>query len=158
MVKSDENPLKPSFDLYKTMDEDLAIAHGNAEHEGRTVDDGWEQLPARVSAAETELGQIKATSGSRKKNRAEARHIRAVDEALGETYGALVERADAQANYLTVEAGVKTAMDAGGSGDMVALDMARERLQSASQNLATIRMVLLTNLENLAADLGLWET
>jgi hypothetical protein len=157
MATSDENPLKPSFDLYKTMDEDLAIAHGNAQHEGRTVDDGWEQLPARVTAAETDLGQLKAASGSRKKNRAEARHIRAVDEALGETYGALVERADAQANYLTVEAGVKTAMDAGGSRDMAALDRARARLQNASQNLATMRMVLLTDLENLAADLGLWE-
>ncbi len=158
MATSDENPLKPLFDLYETMGEDLAIAHGNAEHEGRTVDDGWEQLPARVTAAETDLGHIKATSGSRKKNRAEARHIRAVDEALGETHGALVERADAQANYLTVEAGAKTSMDAGGSGDMVALDMARARLQYASQNLATMRTVLPTDLENLAADLGLWES
>jgi hypothetical protein len=158
MAASDESPLKPSLDLYEMMDEDLAIAHGNAQHEGRTVDDGWEQLPARVTAAETDLGHIKATSGSRKKNRAEARHIRAVDEALDETYGALVERADAQANYLTVEAGVRTAMDAGGSGDMAALDMARTRSQNASQNLATMRMVLLTDLDNLAADLGLWES
>ena len=108
MATSDENPLKPSLDLCKTMDEGLAIAHGNAQHEGRTVDDGWEQLPARVTAAETDLGHIKATSGSRKKNRAEARHLRAVDEALGENHGALVERADAQANYLTVEAGART--------------------------------------------------
>jgi hypothetical protein len=48
-------------------------------------------------------------------------------------------------------------MEAGGSGDMIGLDQARERLQRAYEALTTGRMVFLTDLENLAADLGLWE-
>jgi hypothetical protein len=139
------------------MDEELAAAHGSAQYEGRTIDDGWDQLPAEISSAKGDLSHLKAPEGGRKAKRAEARHIRAVDEALGETYGALVERAAAQGNYLSIEAGVKKEMDAGGSGDMVTLDRARERLQNATQTLRTSRMVLLTDLENLAADLGFWE-
>ena len=152
------NPLQEAWDLYKVMDDNLAVAHGNAEFEGNTIDDGWDQLPAQVLSAKAQLGQITDPGGSRKEKRAESRHIRAVDEALGELHGALVERADAQANYLTIEAGVKKEMAAGGSGDMIGLDRARERLQDALQGLQTSRMVYLTDLENLAADLGLWTT
>lgn len=151
-----DNPLKEAWDLYKAMDDDLAVAHGNAEFEGNTIDDGWDQLPAKVSSAKAQLNQITDHGGSRKERRAESRHIRAVDEALGELHKALVERADAQANYLTVEAGVKKDMAAGGSGDMIGLDRARERLQRALQGLQSSRTVYLTDLENLAADLGLW--
>ena len=151
-----DNPLQEAFDLYKVMDDDLAVAHGNAEYNGTTIDDGWDQLPAQVSSAKAQLGQITDPGGSRKERRAESRHIRAVDEALGELHGALVDRANAQANYLTVEAGVKKDMAAGGSGDMIGLDQAREKLQRAEQTLQTSRMVYLTDLENLATDLGLW--
>lgn len=157
MTTSDKGRLQATFDLYKIMNDDLAAAHGTAQYENRTIDDGWDQIPDQVRAAEAQLGQLKAPSESRKQKRAEARHIRAVDEALGEAHSALVERAAAQTNYLTVEAGVKKEIDAGASGDMVGLDMARERLQNASENLRTSRMVLLTDLENLAADLGLWD-
>ena len=101
-----DNPMNEAWDLYKVMDDDLAVAHGNAEFEGNTIDDGWDELPAKVSSAKAQFDQITDPGGSRKERRAESRHIRAVDEALDELHGALVERADAQANYLTVEAGV----------------------------------------------------
>ncbi len=158
MTPSDENPLEPMWDLYKMMDDDLAIAHGTAEYEGRTVDDGWDQLSARVSSAEAHVDQLTDPSASRKERRAEGRHIRAVDAAVGELHDSLVERAAAQANYLSVEASVKKEMEAGGSGDMIGLDQARERLQRAYETLTTSRMVFLTDLENLAADLGLWKS
>lgn len=157
MTTGADSPLQAAWDLYKTMDDDLAVTHGTAEYENRTVDDGWDQLPARVSSAEAQLGQITDSSGSRKERRAEGRHIRAVVEALGEFHDSLVERATAQRNYLSVEAGVKKAMQSGGSGDMIGLDKARERVQNAYEALVSSRSVFLVHLENLAADLGLWE-
>ncbi len=158
MTDSEENPLQPMWDLYKTMNDDLAVAHGTAEYEDRAVDDGWDELPARISSAEAQIGQLTDPSASRKERRVESRHIRAVDESVGELHDSLVERAAAQANYLSVEAGVKKEMEAGGSGDMIGLDQVRERLQRAYETLTTSRMVFLTDLENLAADLGLWKS
>ena len=88
-----------------------------------------------------------------KSSRNEHRHARAVKGALGELSNALVERSASQVNFLTVEASVKEVMAEGGSGDMVGLDLARDRLDKAVQRMASDQSSLLYDLENLNADL-----
>jgi hypothetical protein len=52
-----------------------------------------------------------------------------------------------------VEASVKKVIADGGSGDMVGLDLARNRLDKAVQRIASDQSSLLYDLENLNADL-----
>ena len=148
VTTSGEDTVRAVFDLYNAMTTDLAVEHANAEFKGATADDGWDELPARVSAARAQLKVL----AHEKSSRGEHRHARAVSQALGELHSALVERSDSQVNYLTVEASVKKVIADGGSGDMVSLDLARDRLDKAVQRMTSDQSSLLYDLENLNAD------
>jgi hypothetical protein len=155
MTTPGTGPLREAWDLFMTMDEELAVNHGNAVYEQKTLDDGWEDLPQRISDAETALYTLAGPSNTRKErkaNRHERHEIAGINETLGETYQALVERASAQTNYLTLEAVAKQAIDSGEQPDMVGLDMARERVSRAGQELASSVSTLSYRIENLAAE------
>lgn len=155
MTTPDTGPLREAWDLYMTMDEELAMNHGNAVYEQKTVDDGWADLPQRISDVETALYALAGPSDTRKErrhNRHERHEIAGVNETLGETYDALTERASAQADYLTLEAAAKKTIAAGQQPDLVGLDMARERVSRASRELASSRSTLSLRIEDLAAE------
>jgi len=149
MTTSAEDTARAVWDLYNEMTTDLAVEHANAEFKGVDIDDGWDEIPARVSTAQAQLEAL----AHEKSSRNEHRHARAVKGDLGELYNALVERSASQVNFLTVEASVKEVMAEGGSGDMVGLDLARDRLDKAVQRMASDQSSLLYDLENLNADL-----
>ena len=150
MTTSAEDTVRAVWDLYNKMTTDLAVEHANAEFEGVEIDDGWDEIPARVSTAQAQLEAL----AHEKSSRNEHRHARAVKGALAELHNALVERSASQVNFLTVEASVKEVMAEGGSGDMVGLDLARNRLDKAVQRMASNQSSLLYDLENLNADLN----
>ncbi len=52
------------LELYNKMSIDLAVAHGNAEFNDVAIDDGWDELPAQVSAAQSQLNDLAHTKGS----------------------------------------------------------------------------------------------
>ncbi len=141
--------IRAVWDLYNKMTIDLAVAHGNAEFSGEAIDDGWDELPAQVSAAQTLLSELAHAKGTRNQHR----HARAVGGALGELHDALVERGASQAHYLSFEAAVKNVIDEGGSGNLQGLDKARNRLEKAQQRMMADQSTLLYDLENLNADL-----
>ena len=149
MVTPAHDAVSAVWNLYNSMSIDLAVSHGNAEFSGATVDDGWDALPGQVAAAQAELDKLAHTKGTRN----EHRHERAVKGALGELHDALVERAAAQAHYLSFEAAVKKVIDGGGSGNMRGLDKARNRVDQAQQRMMADQSTLLYDLENLNADL-----
>jgi hypothetical protein len=148
MTTSGEDAVRATWDLYNVMTTDLAAEHANAEFNGVAADDGWDDLADQVAAAQSQLNEL----AHEKSSRGEHRHARAVKEALGELYNALVERSASALNYLTVEAQVKKVIADGGSGDMVRLDQARNRLDKANQRMTSDRSSLLYDLENLNAD------
>jgi len=149
MTTSGKDAVRAVFDLYNSMTSDLAIEHGNAAFSGVAVEDGWDKLPGQVSAAQAQLDALAHSKSSRR----EHRHARAVSQALGVLHDALVERAAAQTNYLTMEASVKKAMDEGSSGNLARLDLARSRIDKANQRMIDDQSTLLYDLENLDADL-----
>ena len=149
MTTSGEDAVRAVWDLYNTMTTDLAAEHANAEFKGVAIDDGWDALSAQVSAAQAQLNTLAHSKGLR----GEHRHARAVSSALGELYDALVKRSSAQVEYLSTEAAVKKVIDDGGSGDMVGLDLARDRLDKAHHRMTSDQSSLLYDLENLDADL-----
>ena len=149
MITPVNDAVKAVFDLYNTMTDDLAAAHGTAQFEQRTVDDGWDQISERVVSADALLDGLiheKAT-------RSQHRHARATKSALTELHNALNERAEAQTSYLSLEATAKQTIDDGGSADLMGLDMARERASKAQQRMASDGSTLLYDLENLNEDL-----
>jgi hypothetical protein len=148
MTTSGKDAVRAVWDLYNTMTTELAVEHGNAEFNGVAIDDGWDELPARVSATQSQLDVLAHHKGSR----SEHRHARSVKGALGELHNALVERSASQVNYLRVEASVKETIADGGSGDITGLDLARNRLDKADQRMMSDRSSLLYDLENLDAD------
>jgi hypothetical protein len=155
MTTPENGPLREAWDLYMTMDEELAISHGNAAYEQKTIDDAWADLPKRISEAETALYTLAGPSDThkeRRQNRHERHDIAGLNETLGETYEALVERAAAQTNYLTLEASAKETIASGQQPDMVGLDMARERVSRASRTLASCRSTLSLRIEDFAAE------
>jgi hypothetical protein len=147
-TSSGESAVRAVWELYNTMTTDLAADHARGVFAGDEVDDGWDDLGDQVSAAQSQLNALAHEKGSR----GEHRHARVVNQALGELYEALLERSDAQVNYLTTEADVKEVIAAGNPGDMVGLDLARNRLDKANQRMASDRSSLLYDLENLNAD------
>jgi len=149
MVTPVNDAVRAVWDLYNKMTIDLAVAHGNAEFNDVAIDDGWDELPAQVSAAQAQLNDLAHAKGSR----GEHRHARAVKGALGELHDALVERAASQTHYLSFEAAVKKVIDSGGSGNMQGLDKARNRVDKAQQRMMADQSTLLYDLENLNADL-----
>jgi len=149
MTTPAEDTVRAVWDLYNEMTTDLAVEHADAEFKGVDVDDGWDEIPARVSAAQAQLKAL----AHEKSSRNDHRHARAVRGALGELHSALVERSASQVNYLIVEASVKKVIADGGSGDMVGLDLARNRLDKAVQRMESDQSSLLYDLENLNADL-----
>jgi hypothetical protein len=149
MTTSGNDTVRAVWDLYNTMTTDLAAEHANAEINGVATNDSWDELPAQVSAALTQLDTLAHAKGSR----GEHRHARAVKGALAELHDALVERSAAQVNYMNTEAAVKKVIADGGSGDMISLDLARNRLDKANQRMRSDRSSLLYDLENLNADL-----
>ena len=148
MTTSGEDAVRATWDLYNVMTTDLAAEHGNAEFNGVAADDGWDDLADQVAAAQSQLNEL----AHEKSSRGEHRHARAVNQALGELYEALVERSASAVNYLTVEAQAKKVIADGGSGDMVSLDLARNRLDKANQRMMSDRSTLLYDLENLNTD------
>jgi hypothetical protein len=149
MVTPANNALRAVFDLYNTMTDELAAAHGTAEFEQRGIDDGWDEIPGRIASADTLLDGVIHD----KSNRRQHRQARIVKSALGEMYTALKERCDAQTAYLTAEAAAKQAIADGGSADLVALDRARDQISKAQERMASDGSTLLYDLENLKKDL-----
>jgi hypothetical protein len=149
--------LKEAWNLYQTMTEELASSHAQAVFEEETVSDTWGNLPEKIDATQKALYELAGPSDSHKErrhNRHERNEIAGVNETLGETHQALVERANAQINYLKLEQTVKQAMDAGEQGDLESLDMARSRLSKSRDALAQSRSTLSLRIENLADDSG----
>jgi len=149
MVTPVNDAVRAVFDLYNTMTDELAAAHGTAEFEQRSIDDGWKEIPGRVASAETLLDGLIHD----KSNRHQHRNARIVKSALGELYEALQERCDSQSAYLTVEAADKEVIADGGSPDLVSLDRAADRISEAGKRMASDRSSLLYDLENLNRDL-----
>jgi hypothetical protein len=148
MTTTGDDTVRAVWDLYTTMTTDFAAEHAKAEFSGVEVDDGWDDLPALVSAAQAQLDALAHSKSSR----GEHRHARAVKSALGELHDALVEQSASHVNYLTVEASVKEVIAGGSSGDLVSLDLARNRVDKANQRMTSDRSSLLYDLENLDAD------
>jgi hypothetical protein len=134
--------------LSNKMTEDYARAHGKAMYSGAAIDDGWDELPAQISDANQQLDD----EWSATRSHSEHRHIRAVEETLGELHDCVVKAASATANYLTVEASTKQKMDGEGQVDMADLEMARSQLEKANQTLTTAKSNLENNIGNLAMD------
>jgi hypothetical protein len=129
--------------LLNKMTEDYAKAHGRAVYSGTTIDDGWDELPTQISNANQELNDVWSST----KSHSEHRHIRAVEETIGELHDCLERVASSTTNYLTVEASTKQKMDGEGQVDMVDLEQARNRLEEAEQAYETAR-------SNLVNDIG----
>jgi hypothetical protein len=129
--------------LLNKMTEDYAKAHGQAVYAGTSVDDGWDDLPTQISSANQELNDVWSST----KSHSEHRHIRAVEETLGELHDCLGGVASSVTNYLTVEASTKKKMDGEGQVDMVDLERARSQLEKAEQTYETAR-------SNLVNDVG----
>lgn len=150
-------PLKDAWHLYQTMTDDLASSHANAELAGNPASDTWGNLPGEIDTTKEALYSLAGPSDTHKErrhNKHERNEIAGVNETLSETHTALVERSDAQVNYLKLEQGVKEAMAQGGKGDLETLDMARSRLSKARDGLAQSRSTLALRIENLADDSG----
>lgn len=150
-------PLKDAWHLYLAMTEDLASSHAQAEVAGQPASDTWGNLPAEIDTTQNALYTLAGPSDTHKErrhNKHERSEIAGVNETLDETHKALVERSDAQVNYLKLEQGVKEAMAQGGKGDLESLDMARSRLSRARDGLAQSRSTLALRIENLADDSG----
>ena len=126
--------------LMNKMTKEYALAHGRAIFSGADIDDGWDGLADQISSAHQQLNDVWSATTSH----AEHRHIRAVEENLGEVHTNIERVASASAKYLEVEAASKKQMDSGGEPDMVTLEMARNRLEKSDQSLATSR----SNLRN----------
>jgi hypothetical protein len=129
--------------LLNKMTEDYAKAHGQAVYTGTSLDDGWDDLPTQISNATQELNDVWSST----KSHSEHRHIRAVEETLGELHDCLGGVASSVTNYLTVEASTKKKMDGEGQVDMVDLERARSQLEKAELTYETAR-------SNLVNDVG----
>jgi len=150
-------PLKDAWHLYQTMTEDFASSHAAAEFAGDPASEEWGNLPGEIDTTQKALYSLAGPSDTHKErrhNKHERSEIAGVNETLGETHKGLVERSDAQVNYLKLEQGVKEAMAQGGKGDLESLDMARSRLARARDGLAQSRSTLALRIENLADDSG----
>lgn len=150
-------PLKDAWHLYQTMTEGLASSHAEAEIAGEPASDAWGNLAGEIDTTQKALYSLAGPSDTHKErrhNKHERNEIAGVNETLGETHKALVERSDAQVNYLKLEQGVKEAMAQGGKGDLESLDMARSKLSRARDGLAQSRSTLALRIENLADDSG----
>jgi len=134
--------------LMNKMTKEYASAHGQAVFSGADIDDGWDELPDQISSANQQLNEIWSAT----KSHSEHRHIRSVEENLGEVRTNIERVASANVNYLEVEAATKKQMDSGGEPDMMILEMARNRLEKADQSLTTSKSNLLNYLSYLRTD------
>lgn len=64
MVIPVNDAVRDVWDLSNKMTIDLAVAHGNAAFSGETIDDGWDALPAQVSAAQAHLDALARAKGT----------------------------------------------------------------------------------------------
>jgi hypothetical protein len=135
MTEALENSIEAVVALMNKMTKDYSQAHGQAVYSGVAADDGWDDLSAQISAANQQLNDVWSAT----KSHSEHRHIRAVEENLGEVHDNTVRVASAMTNYLTVEAATKEKMDGSGQVDMVDLERARNKLEKADQTLETSR-------------------
>jgi hypothetical protein len=148
MTDTLDSSIETVVGLLNKMTKDYASAHGKAVYTGTATDDGWDALPAQISAANEQLNDVWSATRSH----SEHRHIRSVEETLGELHVSIVRVSSATSNYLTVEAATKKKMDSEGQVDMVDLEMARNKLEKADQSLETARSNLVNNIGNLSMD------
>lgn len=134
--------------LMNKMTKEYASAHGQAVFLGADINDGWDELPDQISSANQQLNDVWSAT----KSHAEHRHIRAVEENLGEVHTNIERVASASTNYLEVEAATKKQMDSGGEPDMMNLEMARNRSEKADQSLTASRSNLRNYLSYLMTD------
>jgi hypothetical protein len=134
--------------LAKKMNKEYASAHGKAVYAGTEIDDGWDQLPDQISSATQQLDAVWSSTRSH----SEHRHIRAVEETLGELHDSMSRVSSATTNYLTVEAAAKQQMDSGEQPNAVDLEMARSKLEKADQSLTLAASNLRNNVWNLSQD------
>jgi hypothetical protein len=148
MTSTLDSSIETVVALSNKMTKDYASAHGRAVYAGTEIDDGWDQLPDQISGATQQLNDVWSATRSH----SEHRHIRAVEETIGELHDSLTRVSAATVNYLTVEAATKNQMDGGGQADMVGLEQARNKLEKADQALTTAKSNLVNNIGNLAMD------
>jgi predicted phage tail protein len=148
MTNTLDSSIETIVALLRKMTEDYARAHGQAVYSGTDIDDGWDELAAQISGATQQLNDVWSATRSH----SEHRHIRAVEETLGELHDSLVGVSSATTNYLTVEASTKQKMDGEGQVDMVDLEMARSQLEKADKSLTLARSNLRNNIWNLSQD------
>lgn len=148
MTDDQKTPTQEVVDLFTKMTEEYASAHGQAVFSGTVIDDGWDGLPDQISSANQQLDDMWSAT----RDHSEHRHIRAVEETLGNLHDTLQRVASATSNYLTVEAATKEKMQSDSNVDMIDLDMARNKLEKANQSLTLARSNLRNNIWNLSQD------
>ena len=148
MTDTLDSSIETVVGLLNKMTKDYASAHGKAVYGGAVTDDGWDALPAQISAANQQLNDVWNATRSH----SEHRHIRAVEETLGEVHKSIGRVSSATSNYLAVEAATKKKMDGEGQVDMVDLERARNTLEKADQSLETARSNLVNSIGNLSMD------
>ena len=87
-------------------------------------------------------------------HRHERREIEGLNEILDATHTALVNLADAEVDYLELEQATKEQIAQGATGDMVSLDMARDKVSKSRESLTQSRSTLSYRIENLADETG----
>ena len=151
MTDTKDTPIQTLVELFKKMTEEYASAHGQAVFAGTVIDDGWDELPAEISSVNLELNDMWSAT----RDHSEHRHIRAVEETLGELHDGVGRVASATTNYLNVEAATKEKMEGNSNVDMVDLDMARNKREKADQSLTLARSNLRNNIWNLSQDIDI---
>ena len=150
MADTKDAPIQTLVELFKKMTEEYASAHGQAVFAGADIDDGWDELPAEISKVNQELNDLWSAT----KDHSEHRHIRAVEETLGELHDGIERVASSTTNYLNVEAATKEKQSYS-DVDMVDLDMARNEREKADQSLTLARSNLRNNIWNLSQDIDI---
>ena len=150
MTDTQDTPIQSLVELFKKMTEEYASAHGHAVFAGTAIDDGWDELPAEISTVNQELNDMWSAT----RDHSEHRHIRAVEEMLGELLDGMGRVASATTSYLNVEAATKEKQNYSDI-DMVDLDMARSKLEKADQSLTLARSNLRNSIWNLSQDIDI---
>ena len=150
-------PIKDAWYLYQTMSESLADEQASNMLAGRPASETWEGLPERIDATKSSLYAFAGPTGTPKEHwqhRHERREIEGLNEILDATHEALVDLADAKVGYLELEQQTSEEISKGGEGDLVTLEMARERVSRSRETLAQSRSTLAYRIENLADETG----
>ena len=150
-------PIKDAWHLYQTMTEPLANEQAQNVIAERPATETWGKLPEQIDATKNALYEYAGPGDTRKERRQhrhERREIEGLNEILDATHTALVNLADAEVDYLKLEQATKEEIAQGAKGDMVSLDMARDKVSKSREALTQSRSTLSYRIENLADETG----